>query len=310
MENTKTILITGGTGLVGTELCKLLVQKGYKIIVLSRSKTNLYVSPSISFAHWDINNNFIDRNAIIHADYIIHLAGAGVVDKKWTAAYKKEIQDSRIKSSELIVDVLKNNPHKVKAIISASAIGWYGADVKENYQFVESDPADGHFLGETCKLWEESIEPTTKLGIRVCKIRTGIVLSTKGGALKEFMNPIKFGLATILGNGKQIVSWIHIEDICRIFIHAIENEQLTGSYNAVSPNPVSNKTLTVTLAKIMRGIFFIPVYVPKFILKIMMGERSIEVLKSADVNCEKIRTSGFVFLFPGIEVALKNLLRK
>ena len=124
------------------------------------------------------------------------------------------------------------------------------------------------------------------------------------------MNPIKFGLATILGNGKQIVSWIHIEDICRIFIHAVENEHMTGSYNAVAPNPVSNKMLTVTLAKIMRGIFFIPVYVPKFILKIMMGERSIEVLKSADVNCEKIRTSGFVFLFPGIEVALKNLLKK
>ncbi len=310
MENTKTILITGGTGLVGTELCKLLVQKGYKIIVLSRSKTNLYVSPSISFAHWDINNNFIDRNAIIHADYIIHLAGAGVVDKKWTAAYKKEIQDSRIKSSELIVEALKNNPNKVKAIVSASAIGWYGPDVKENYQFVETDPADGHFLGETCKLWEESIDPAISIGKRVCKIRTGIVLSTKGGALKEFMNPIKFGLATILGNGKQIVSWIHIEDICRIFIHAVENEHMTGSYNAVAPNPVSNKMLTVTLAKIMRGIFFIPVYVPKFILKIMMGERSIEVLKSADVNCEKIRTSGFVFLFPGIEVALKNLLKK
>ncbi len=310
MENTKTILITGGTGLVGTELCRLLALKGFKIIILSRSKNNLSVTPSISFAHWDINNNFIAPNAISNADYIIHLAGAGVVDKKWTATYKKEIQDSRIKSSELIVEALKNNPNKVKAIVSASAIGWYGPDVKENYQFVETDPADGHFLGETCKLWEESIEPATKLGIRVCKIRTGIVLTTKGGALKEFMNPIKFGLATILGNGKQIVSWIHIEDLCRLFIHAVENEHMTGSYNAVAPNPVSNKMLTVTLAKIMRGIFFIPVYVPKFILKIMMGERSIEVLKSADVNCEKIRKSGFVFLFPGIEVALKNLLKK
>jgi hypothetical protein len=310
MENTKTILITGGTGLVGTELCKLLVQKGYKIIVLSRSKTNLYVSPSISFAHWDINNNFIDRNAIIRADYIIHLAGAGVVDKKWTAAYKKEIQDSRIKSSELIVDVLKNNPHKVKAIISASAIGWYGADQKENYQFVETDPADDQFLGETCKLWEESIEPATKLGIRVCKIRTGIVLTKNGGALAEFMKPIRLGVAAVLGNGKQVVSWIHIEDLCRIFIHTIENENLTGSYNAVAPAPVSNKTLTITLAKIMKGIFFISSYVPKFILKIMMGERSIEVLKSTNVSCEKIRNTGFTFLYPSIEVALKQLLKK
>ena len=198
----------------------------------------------------------------------------------------------------------------MKAIISASAIGWYGPDVKENYQFVENDPADSHFLGETCRLWEESIEPATKLGIRVCKIRTGIVLSTKGGALVEFMKPIRLGVAGILGNGKQIVSWIHIEDLCRIFIHAIENENLNGNYNAVAPEPVSNKKLTITLAKIMKGIFFIPSYVPKFVLKIMMGERSIEVLKSTNVSCEKIRNTGFTFLYPSIEVALRQLLKK
>ena len=306
----KNILITGGTGLVGNALCNMLTEKGYTVTILTRSTNKKSNNAAIDYAHWDINNNYIDPAAISNADYIIHLAGAGVVDKKWTAAYKKEILDSRVKSSELIIQSLQNNPHKVKAIISSSAIGWYGPDVKENYQFVETDPADGHFLGETCKLWEESIEPATKLGIRVCKIRTGIVLSKNGGALAEFIKPIRLGVAAILGNGKQMVSWIHIEDLCRIFIHAIENDNLNGSYNAVAPAPVSNKMLTITLAKIMKGIFFIPSYVPKFILKIMMGERSIEVLKSTNVSCEKIRNTGFTFLYPSVEVALRQLLKK
>jgi len=235
------------------------------------------------------------------------LAGAGVVDKKWTAAYKKEIQDSRIKSSELIIHSIQNNPHKVKAIISSSAIGWYGPDVKENYQFVETDPADGHFLGETCRLWEESVEPASKLGIRVCKIRTGIVLSSKGGALVEFMKPIRLGIAGILGDGKQMVSWIHIDDLCRLFIEGIEKEQLAGSYNAVAPLPVSNKELTIELAHQIKGRFYIPLHVPKFILKIMMGERSLEVLKSTTVNSEKIKKTGFTFLYPSIEAALHQL---
>lgn len=310
MTNGKNILITGGTGLVGNALCTMLNEKGYSVTILTRSKNKTSDNAAVDYAHWDISNNYIDPIAIAKADYIIHLAGAGVVDKKWTAAYKKEILDSRVKSSELIIQSIQKNTNKVKGIISASAIGWYGPDVKENYQFVETDPADGHFLGETCRLWEESIEPATKLGIRVCKIRTGIVLSTKGGALVEFMKPIRLGIAGILGDGKQIVSWIHLEDLCRIFIHAIENENLNGSYNAVAPEPVSNKKLTITLAKIMKGIFFIPSYVPKFVLKIMMGERSIEVLKSTNVNCDKIRNTGFTFLFPSIEMALKNLLKK
>jgi len=310
MTNGKNIMITGGTGLVGDVLCKMLTEKGYSVTILTRSTNKSTNNSAVDYAHWDISNKYIDPVAISKADYIIHLAGAGVVDRKWTAAYKKEIIDSRVKSSELIIHSLQNNPHKVKAIISASAIGWYGPDVKENYQFVETDPADVNFLGETCRLWEESVEPASKLGIRVCKIRTGIVLSTKGGALVEFMKPIRLGIAGILGNGKQMVSWIHIEDLCRIFIHAIENEKLNGSYNGVAPKPVSNKLLTITLAKIMKGIFFIPSYVPKFVLKIMMGERSVEVLKSTNVSCEKIRNTGFTFLYPSIEVALRQLLKK
>jgi len=306
----QTVLITGGTGLVGKALSNLLLSKGYQVIILTRSLKQSTAKENLSYALWNIEQEFIDQDAIREADFIIHLAGAGVVDKKWTTAYKKEIVDSRIKSSELIIKVLKNNPHKVQAIVSSSAIGWYGADTIEGHQFIETDASDESFLGETCKLWEASIEGANALGIRVCKLRTGIVLSNKGGALAEFIKPIRLGFAAILGSGKQIISWIHVDDLCRMFVYAMENKNMKGSYNAVAPHPVSNKNLTVTLAKIMKGIFFIPLYVPSFILKIMMGKRSIEILKTATVSCEKISTAGFTFYYPGIEVALRELISK
>ena len=304
----QTVLITGGTGLIGKELCKMLVNRGFKVIVLTRNPSKSNPTHNLSYAQWDVNRSIIDISAVTAADYIIHLAGAGVVEKKWTPSYKDEIIQSRTKSSELIIDTLKKNPNHVKVIISASAIGWYGPDIKTGYSFVETDAADNSFLGETCKLWEDSIEPATSLGIRVCKIRTGIVLSKEGGALREFMKPIKWGIAGILGKGNQIVSWIHIEDLCRIFIHCMENNELKGSYNAVAPSPVSNRTLTITLAKAIKGIFFIPMFVPSFILKGMMGQRSIEVLKSTRVSCEKIKKTGFTFYYPTIDAALKNII--
>jgi len=305
-----TILITGGSGLVGRALTDLLLKKGYQIIILTRKITDKNPRPNLKYALWDIKKNIIDIEAIQESDYIIHLAGAGVVDKKWTAAYQQEIIDSRVNSSSLIIETLKSNPNKIKAIISSSAIGWYGPDLSSNHPFVETDKHDDSFLGNTCKLWEESVEPAHQMGIRVCKLRTGIVLSTEGGALKEFLKPIKLGVAAILGSGKQIVSWIHINDLCRMFLFAIENEEMSGSYNAVAPFPVTNKNLTLTLAKQIKGIFFIPSYVPSFILKLMMGKRSIEVLKSCYVNSEKISKSGFTFFFPSIEVALKDLFSK
>jgi uncharacterized protein (TIGR01777 family) len=233
-----------------------------------------------------------------------------LVEKKWTTAYKKEICESRTESSRLIIKALKNNENKVKAVVSASAIGWYGADTDPVRPFTEDDAADDSFLGQTCKLWEESIEPVVALGKRLVKLRTGIVLSNEGGALAEFKKPIRFGTAAILADGKQIVSWIHIADLCRLIIYSIENENLQGSYNAVAPKPVSNKTLTLTLAKTMKGKFFIPFHVPAFVLQIMMGQRSIEVLKSSTVSCKKILDTGFEFRYHNIEAALKNLCVK
>ena len=307
---THTVLITGGTGLVGKSLTKALIKKGYKVIILSRSVNDKKASEHVSYAAWDVKKQQIDLEALHAADYIIHLAGAGVVEKKWTDAYKKEIVESRTESSRLVYESLKNNTNKVKAVVSASAIGWYGADAMPVKPFTETDAPENSFLGNTCKLWEESIEPVEVLGKRLVKLRTGIVLSNDGGALVEFKKPIKLGAAAILGNGKQMVSWIHIDDLCNLFIAGIENENLSGSYNAVAPNPVSNKTLTITLAKAMKGKFFIAMHVPSFVLKIMMGQRSMEVLKSTTVSCKKILDTGFAFIFNNIEEAITDLTKK
>ncbi len=297
----KTILITGGTGLIGNALRQALQQKGYRIIILSREPDEKKNTSTLRYAKWDIEKNYIDKHAIADADYIIHLAGAGVADKRWTKKRKQEIIDSRIKSGELLVHSLETIPNKVKAVISATAIGWYGADpvIPNPTPFVETDPADNSFLGSTCQLWEQSIEPVTSLGKRLVKLRTGIVLSDKGGALKEFKKPLQFGVAAILGSGKQIISWIHIDDMVKLYITAIENEGMSGIYNAVAPHPVSNKELTLQLAK-ARDKFFIPVHVPSFALKLALGEMSIEILKSATVSADKIQGTGFVFRYSTI----------
>lgn len=308
----QTVLITGGTGLIGKAITGDLTDKGYHVILLTRkAPREKSDAPNIEFALWDIKKQTINIDALQKADHIIHLAGAGVVDEKWTAAYKKEILESRTESSKLLINSLKNNPNKVKTIVSASAIGWYGEDAgKDGKPFVETGAAATGFLGETCRLWEQSISPFEAPGKRLVKLRTGIVLSNNGGALVEFKKPIMFGVAGILGNGKQVVSWIHIDDLCRMYIEAIENDQLSGVYNAVAPAPVTNKTLTIELANTMKGKFYIPLHVPAFILKIMLGERSMEVLKSTTVSCAKIQQTGFIFLYPIIKTALKQLCSK
>jgi uncharacterized protein (TIGR01777 family) len=308
----RTVLITGGTGLVGTALTQHLTSKGYAVIILTRDKPTEKKKRfvNVTYAYWDTAKQTIDINVVQKADHIIHLAGSGVMDKKWTANYKKQIVESRTKSSELLFNTLKNNSNKVRSIASASAIGWYGKDIFPNKKFTENDPADKSFLGETCRLWEANIEPVQQLDIRLVKLRTGIVLSNDGGAFAEFKKSLKFNLAAILGNGKQIISWIHIDDLCRLYIDAIENENLSGSYNVVTPEPVSNEQLITRLAQKIKGKFFVKVHVPTFVLKLILGEQSIEVLKSTTVSCNKIQQEGFRFLYPTVEAALEQLCNK
>lgn len=301
----QTVLITGGTGLVGKALTRVLLENGYEVIVLSRKKNAPTDSHTkLTFAQWDVDKQTIDIDAVQKADHIIHLAGAGVVDKKWTSTYKAEIQNSRTQSSKLLIDTLKNNANKVQTVVSASAIGWYKPT---DTLHTEQEAPDDSFLGETCKLWEESVQPFLSLGKRLVTYRIGIVLSNDGGALAEFKKPINFGVAGILGTGKQIVSWIHIDDLCHLFMYALENEKLAGTFNAVAPNPISNKALTILLARKLKGSFFLPMHVPSFILKIMMGDRSIEVLKSNNVSSKKIQQAGYQFQYSTCEEAIASL---
>jgi uncharacterized protein (TIGR01777 family) len=236
-----------------------------------------------------------------------------VADKRWSKKRKQEIVDSRVHSGELLVKALQENTNKVKAVISMAGIGWYGEDKTRKASatyFKEGDPADEGFLGDTCVKWENAIKPVTALGKRLVIFRCGMVLSNDGGALTEFKKPVRAGLATILGGGDQVVSWIHIDDLCRMFQYALDNEKIQGEYNTVSPQPVTNKNLMITLAKKVKGSFYIPIYVPSFVLKLALGELSVEILKSTKVSCEKIINSGFQFLYPSLEVALDDLIKK
>jgi len=302
-----TILITGGTGMIGTALTKVLVQRGYEVIILSREKRKS-TEKNIFYALWDVNKQTIDEDAVKKADYIIHLAGANVGEKRWTKKRKKEIVDSRAKSGELLVKALKEIPNKVKAVISSSAIGYYGPDpqIPNAKPFVETDSPFNDFLATTVQQWEHAIKPVEELGKRLVFFRTGIVLSNEGGAYREFKKPLKFGVASILGSGKQIVSWIHIDDLVRLYLEAIENDKWNGIYNAVSPNPVSNKQLIKEIARQSKG-FYITAKVPSFVLKIVLGEMSIEVLKSTTVSSKKIQEQSFQFLYPTIQDAVKKL---
>ena len=295
--------------MVGSALTKKLVEKGHDIIILTRKEKAS--AGKIVYRQWNVDKGTIDPAAITDADYLIHLAGANVGDARWTKKRKKEIVDSRVKSGNLLVKTLQNHPNKVKAVVSASAQGWYGADprIPNPRPFVETDGADDQFLGQTCRLWEEAILPVEQLGKRLVIFRIGIVLSNAGGAFVEFKKPVQFGAATILGKGNQVVSWIHLDDLVRLFTTAVENDQWNGVYNAVAPNPVSNKDLILQIAK-ERGRFYVPFHVPAFALKAALGELSIEVLKSTTVSSQKLQDAGFQFLYPRIGNAVAALLHK
>lgn len=305
----KTVIITGGTGLIGKRLSAMLIKKGYNVIIFSHSQQNSNEKNTPSITRWNIEKGEIDKDAITKADYIVHLAGAGVADKRWTKERKEEIRHSRTESSALLVKALSEVNNNITTVVSSSAIGWYGPDNQTSQKkgFTENELSSPDFLGETCRLWEESIEPVTALGKRLVKLRTGIVLSNDGGALAEFKKPLKAGIAAILGTGSQVISWIHIDDICRMYLAAIQNEAMHGVYNAVAPTPVTNKELTLALAKKMRGNTYLPIHVPAFALKLALGEMSVEVLKSATVSANKILQSGFDFSYSSIDGALTQL---
>jgi len=298
------ILITGATGLVGTELTTLLLQKGIHVHYLTTSAKKIVTEPNYTGFLWNPQKGTIDESALIGVDAIIHLAGANIANR-WTADYKEEIIESRTFTANMLFKVLKKNPHQVKQVVSASGTAIYPSSLTEVYSESFEKSEEG-FLSNVVIKWEESVDKFHQLGINVCKLRTGIVLSGKGGALVEMAKPIRLGVGSALGSGKQIQSWIHVHDLANLYYFAIEHN-LDGVYNAVAPNPVSNKVLTVAIAKQLEKPLFMP-NVPQFVLKLLLGEMHLILFSSQNVNNKKIITEGFQCQYKTVEKALAEIL--
>lgn len=299
-----TILITGGSGLVGRNLSMKLKDKGYNVALLSRSPEQ---STDIKSYFWDPAKDEIDHTAITESDFIIHLAGAGIGDKRWTAGRRKDIINSRVKTADLIYRVVRETGKKVKAFITISGSNYYGTLTSEKI-FNETDPPAVDFLGEVCRFWEEAADRFSESGSRVVKIRTGIVLARKGGVLSRIITPVRLGVGSPIGSGKQYVPWIHIDDLCNIFIKAIDDQNMKGAYNAAAPQDITNSDLMRSLAQELGKPFWFPA-VPSFIMKIMLGKMSEILLEGSRISSEKIRSAGFNFQFPELRDAIEDLLR-
>jgi uncharacterized protein len=295
------VLITGASGLIGTRLTQLLTSSGYAVAHLSRSK-----SSKMQTYTWDVEKQMIEKDALRNVDAIIHLAGANVAEKRWTTKRKKELTDSRVNSTRLLYNELKKGNHQVKAFICASAIGYYGFDNGQK-TFTETDSAGSDFLASLTEKWEKEADKIAGLGIRIAKLRTGVVLSKEGGALAPIAKTVRNLVGAPLGSGKQYVSWVHLEDICGMFIHLLENDQLSGAYNGVANKPVSNAELTRVVANELDKPLLLP-HVPAFALKLALGEMANIVLRGSKSSNEKIVKAGYKMKFPEIREAVANLL--
>jgi uncharacterized protein (TIGR01777 family) len=299
----KTILITGGTGLIGRHLCKKLAERGYCIALLSR---NINSSSHFPVFQWDMSAKQIDLKAFQNVDCIIHLAGAGISDKRWTKKRKQEIIDSRVNSARIILEGVKKLEIKPESFISSSATGYYGSISSDN-TFNETDPPADDFLGNICRQWEEEADSFEEMGIRSVRIRTGIVLAPQGGALPKMTGPVKYGISPVFGTGRQYLPWIHVEDLCNLYIRAVEDVTFRGAYNAVAPEFVTNIGFMREVAKAL-GKPFIPFRIPSLLLKAAMGEMASILLTGSRISSEKIRMAGFDFRFPTLEKALEDIL--
>lgn len=301
----KTILITGGSGMIGRRLSKMLLKKGYDVIWLSRER---HIKADIPRYKWDLLKGQIDKEALDEADVIVHLAGVGIADGRWTEARKRMIVGSRVRSAQLILEKLQEMDTKIDAFISASAIGYYGA-VTSDKVFTEDDAhAKDDFLAETCYKWEEQAkEFTTQLGIRSVSIRTGVVLSENSDLIKKAVLPTKFWLGAPLGKGSQYMPWIDIDDLCEIYVKAIEDETMTGAYNAVAPEYTTNAEFMKAVASVLKKPMFLPP-VPEFVFKMYLGEASQIILEGSRISSQKIQDAGYDFKYNTLKDALRKNL--
>lgn len=305
------VIVTGGTGMIGEAVVNRLLKSGYGVMIFTRKKElDGHAEGALSYRYWNMNSRKIDREAVLTADAIIHLAGAGVMDRPWSAERKKEIVNSRVQSGRLLADTLQSGPNSLRVLVSASAIGWYGADpeVPNPDPFTEAQPAAPDFLGACCREWELSTSDLVQKSIRVVHLRTGIVLGPGGGVLSALKQAFKGRLAVIPGNGRQVISWIHLYDLVSLYLAAIEQEAYKGPLNAVAPHPVSNTQLVHALAAARYGAAFMTIHIPAIVLKWALGERRTEALKSCTVSAQQLLASGFFFRYPHIQAAARALM--
>jgi uncharacterized protein (TIGR01777 family) len=299
------VLITGATGLVGSELVSVLLKNGIHINYLTTSEDKIQDEDRYKGFLWNPKRGEIDERCISDIDAIIHLAGA-TISKRWTSSYKEEIVESRVLSTNLLYNLLKNNPNKVKHFISASATGIYKDSLDKVYS-EDSTETDHSFLSTVVQKWEAASDQIARLDIKVAKVRTGLVLSGKGGVLKEMAEPVKFGLGTAFGSGEQIQSWIHLSDMAGIYCYIL-SKGLEGVYNAVAPYPVSQNALVKAIAKVLDKVYFMP-NIPKFVMEVALGEMHILLFSSQNVSAKKIIAEGYQFKYLSLEKAIKNALQ-
>ncbi len=295
------ILISGGSGLIGSALTNLLLANGHEVNHLSRSKSSENDIPTFV---WDVEKGEIDDAAFQGVEAIIHLAGAGIADGRWTDNRKKIIIDSRVESANLLYRKAKELNTPLKVFVSASGISYYGMDTTEKI-YSETDPPSDDFIGTCCVLWEKAADQFSDLA-RVVKFRTGIVLAANGGALEKIAQPVKLGFGAPLGSGEQWVPYIHIDDLCAMYLAAIENESYHGVYNAVNGDHVTNKDLTKKTAKALKKPLWLP-NVPSFVLRAVFGEMGRLILEGSRASAKKIKSAGFQFKYNTLRDALRNI---
>ena len=298
----KTVLITGASGLVGTALTEVLLKNHYHVSHLGRSRTS---KNSVKSYIWDIKRGFIEEGGIESANIVVHLAGAGVADKPWTESRKQEIMQSRVQSTRLLFEKLASTENQCEAVVAASAIGIYGMNTGADW-VDEASSAGSGFLADVVKRWEQEITRFEELNLRVVTLRTGVVLSDEGGALPKIAKPIKMNLGAAIGSGDQYMSWIHMDDLCGIILSAIRDGDYRGIFNAVAPNPVTNKQFTKSLAQVLNKALWLP-SVPGMVLKMALGEMAQVVLGGNRVSAKKIVSQGYHFEYADLTPALKAI---
>tara|TARA_Y100000991_G_scaffold95400_1_gene71918 strand:+ start:13 stop:918 length:906 start_codon:yes stop_codon:yes gene_type:complete len=299
------ILITGATGLIGSQIVEDCLKRNIKINFLTTSKRKINSLSNCRGFYWNPKKNFIDLSCFEGVSIIINLSGASIF-RLWTKKNKRLILNSRVNSLRFLKDTLIKNKIKIDSIVSASGIGAYPSSYENEYDENETARSK-YFLADVIKEWEEATTSFNDIINNVSIIRIGLVLSKKGGVLKQTIQPMSFGFGVYFGSGEQWQSWIHVKDISRIFLHTI-SMKLNGIYNGVAPNPISNFTFTKTISKIRGNVYFL-IPVPRLFFKIIFGKMHTILFKSQKISSQKIVSTGYKFHFTDIESTLINILK-